>query len=324
LRRRRRSGRGRRLLDLRCLDDRCLFRRCRTRAQQCDRKTTENVPEQIHTALYLVATPIGNLEDITLRALNVLRAADVVAAEDTRRTRALLSHHSISARLLSLHAHNEARVARKVVGLLEQGKSVAFVSDAGTPAINDPGAELVREVRSQGFPVVPVPGANAAVTAFSASGLKAPRVLLCGFLPRDRKERRDSLAELKAVPAALVFYEAPHRIAAALGDMVEVLGADRRTVIARELTKLYESFFSGELKDALEWVEKDEVNRRGEFVVIVDRGQRAQESDDAEARRVLAALISELPLKQAASLASEITGANKKKLYTLGLALKSR
>ena len=281
------------------------------------------MPKPIHTALYLVATPIGNLQDITLRALEVLRAVDVIAAEDTRRTRILLSHYAIAARVIPLHAHNEMRAAERLIAMLKEGQSVALVSDAGTPAINDPGAKVVQRVRESGFSIVPVPGANAALTAFSVSGLQASRVLLCGFLPRKPGERRVLLAELKSVHAALVFYEAPHRIAAALQDMADILGEDRVAVIARELTKMHETFFSAKLQEVLDWLARDEDNRRGEFVVVVDSPGKVSEGDEREAERVLATLIAELPLRQAASLAAQITGANKKRLYALGLALKA-
>ncbi len=298
--------------------------RCRcARTDERDDETADNVLKPIHTALYLVATPIGNLQDITLRALNVLRGVDVIAAEDTRRTRVLLSHYAIPARLFSLHAHNETRAGEKLIALLKEGKSVALVSDAGTPAVSDPGAKVVQQVRGAGFPVVPVPGANAALAAFSASGLQASRVLLCGFLPRASNERKALLEELKSINAALVFYEAPHRIVAALHDIADVLGKDRPAVIARELTKMYESFFSAKLSEVIEWLGRDEDNRKGEFVIVVDSSAKTLEVDDRETERILATLIAELPLKQAASLAAQITGASKKRLYALGLTLKS-
>lgn len=263
------------------------------------------------------------MRDITLRALDVLRGVDVIAAEDTRRTRVLLSHHAISAHVVSLHAHNENRASEKVIAWLERGKSVAVVTDAGTPGVSDPGARVVSHVRDKGFPVVPVPGANAAICAFSASGFRAANVMLCGFLPRSPSERRDHLGHLKNARSALVFYEAPHRIVATVSDMSEVLGPERDAVIARELTKIHESFFAGTLRDAVEWLEQDADNRRGEFVIVIDCAASASRTDEAEAPRVLAALMSELPLKQAASLAARVTGVSKKKLYALGLELKN-
>jgi 16S rRNA (cytidine1402-2'-O)-methyltransferase len=299
------------------------FRRRRACRKQREQKANENEADTIHTALYVVATPIGNLRDITLRALDVLRSADVIAAEDTRKTRVLLSHHEISARLVSLHAHNETRASEKVIALLGQGKNVALVTDAGTPAVSDPGAKLVARARQAGFPVVPVPGANAALCAFSASGLQSPRILLWGFLPRAGSERRHALAALTASASALVFYEAPHRIVAAVQDMAEILGVERRVVMARELTKIHESFFTGTLAEAVQWLELDADNRKGEFVVIVEESDSAPRTESDDSARVLATLMSELPLKQAASLAARITGVSKKKLYALGIELKN-
>ncbi len=264
------------------------------------------------------------MRDITLRALDVLRSVDVIAAEDTRVTRVLLSHYWIEARLFSLHAHNEIRSAEKVIELLQSGKSVAIVTDAGTPAVSDPGAKLVARTREAGFSVVPVPGANAALSAFSVSGLQASRVLLCGFLPRATNDRRAALAETKTSASALVFYEAPHRIVAALEDMAVILGERRQTLIARELTKMHESCFSGTLAEAAQWVESDANNRRGEFVVVVDGVEPPARTESYDSERVLATLLAELPLKQAASLGAEITGVSKKKLYALGLELRNK
>lgn len=280
--------------------------------------------EKLHTALYVVATPIGNLRDITLRALDVLRWVDVVAAEDTRVTRVLLSHHGIEARLVSLHAHNEIRSAGKVIERLREGKSVALVTDAGTPAVSDPGAKLVARTREAGFPVIPVPGPNAVLSAFSVSGLQVSRVLLCGFLPRAANDRRAALAEMKESASALAFHEAPHRIVAALEDMASILGERRQGLIARELTKMHESFFSGTLAEAVQWLKSDANNRRGEFVVVVEGVEPPARTESYDSERVLATLLAQLPLKQAASLGAEITGASKKKLYALGLELKNK
>ncbi|MGH8717781.1 MAG: 16S rRNA (cytidine(1402)-2'-O)-methyltransferase [Burkholderiales bacterium] len=280
--------------------------------------------EKIHTALYVVATPIGNLRDITLRALDVLKAVDVVAAEDTRKTRVLLEHYSISPRLIALHAHNENEAGEKVIALLQQGKSVALVSDAGTPGISDPGAKVSARVRQAGFPVVPLPGANAALAAFSASGLDASQVAICGFLPRTESQRRTALEGLKSHQAALIFYEAPHRIVSTVNDMAEILGEERSSVVARELTKIHESFFSGTLREAKRWLQEDANNRKGEFVVIVEGEAQREQPDNAATARILKTLADELPLKQAATLAAEITGLSRKKLYALGLELKNK
>ena len=275
------------------------------------------------SALYVVATPIGNLADITLRALDVLREVSMIAAEDTRMTRRLLDHHGVAgARLVAVHEHNENRAAPTVVDALTGGQSVALVTDAGTPGISDPGARLVQAVRDAGFDVCPIPGPNAAVTAMSVSGMQAPRFMFCGFLPSKAGERANALRELAPFPCALVFYEAPHRVAETLTDMAVILGGDRHIVIAREITKLFESVHRCALRDAPGWIAGDENRRRGEFVLIVDEPAAAM-SDGAEAERVLKLLLEELPVSQAAALAARITGAKKKGLYERALALKA-
>ncbi|WP_237247400.1 16S rRNA (cytidine(1402)-2'-O)-methyltransferase [Sideroxyarcus emersonii] len=274
-------------------------------------------------ALYVVATPIGNLSDITLRALEVLGAADTIAAEDTRNTRHLLQHHGIAdARLLALHQHNERGAAEKVIALLQQGQNVALVTDAGTPAVSDPGAVLVEAVRAAGFRVIPIPGASAAVAALSASGLSAPHFLFYGFLPNKPGARRSALQGLAEHPYTLVFYEAPHRILECTADLQAVFGAEREIVFAREVTKLFESIHRCKLGEALEWLNSDSNNQRGEFVLLV-AGAVAREGLDAEAERTLVLLLEELPLKQAVQLAVKVTGANKNELYQRALALKA-
>ena len=275
-------------------------------------------------ALYVVATPIGNLSDITLRALEVLGTADAVAAEDTRNTRHLLQHHGIAdTRLLALHQHNERGAAEKIIALLQQGQSVALVTDAGTPAVSDPGALLVAEVRSAGFRVIPIPGANAAVTALSASGLSAAHFLFYGFLPNKSAARRSALQTLAEHPYILVFYEAPHRILECAEDLREVFGDEREIVFARELTKLFESIHRCKLGEALDWLNSDPNNQRGEFVLLIS-GAAAQTGLDAQTERTLSLLLEELPLKQAVQLAVKITGANKNELYQHALGLKQQ
>jgi len=280
------------------------------------------VGQRLECALYVVATPIGNLSDITLRALEVLRAADTVAAEDTRNTRHLLQHHGISdARLLALHQHNERGGAERIIDLLQQGKRVALVTDAGTPAVSDPGAVLVEAVRAAGFRVIPIPGASAAITALSASGLVNPHFLFYGFLPNKSAARRTALQALAEHPYTLVFYEAPHRILECTQDLLAVLGAEREIVFAREITKLFESIHRCNLGEAHAWLESDPNNQRGEFVLLVS-GAAAREGLDAESERTLTLLLEELPLKQAVQLAVKITGGNKNELYQRALALK--
>lgn len=274
-------------------------------------------------ALYVVATPIGNLRDITLRAIDVLKSVALVAAEDTRVTARLLGHYQIATTLTALHAHNEKGVIPRVLRMLAQGKSVALVSDAGTPAISDPGAQLVAAARAAGHRVVPVPGASALTAAMSAAGFSDPRFLFQGFLPQRAGERRRVIEALRTVRWALVFYEAPHRIDAALADLCELLGAARRIVIARELTKLFETMHACTLGEARQWLAADANRARGEFVLIVEGAADADDEPD-RARRVLEVLLAEVPLAQAVALAARITGAKKNALYALALAMRKR
>ena len=277
--------------------------------------------QELECALYVVATPIGNLGDITLRALSVLGAASVIAAEDTRNTLNLLNHHGIRApRLLALHQHNERAAAEQVVARLHRGESVALVSDAGTPAISDPGALLVGAVRAAGFRVVPIPGASAALAALSASGLHDPHFLFYGFLPAKMAARRQVLQALATLPHTLVFYEAPHRVEACVADLLAELGPDRDIVFARELTKLFENIKLCKLGEAAAWLASDANNLRGEFVLLVSGAAAADDQQLAAAERILALLIEELPLKQAVQLASKISGFSKNKLYQHALA----
>lgn len=273
--------------------------------------------------LYVVATPIGNLRDISLRALEVLKGVDMIAAEDTRITRRLLAHYGIAARLIAVHEHNERRAVTRVLGLLRAGQSIALACDAGTPAISDPGTTLVAAVREAGYAVAAVPGANAAIAALSAAGLDAPHFLFYGFLPTKGGERRRVLASLVALPYALVFYEAPHRIVECLRDLAAALGPARRVAIARELTKAFESIHVCPLGEAGQWIEADTNRSRGEFVLIVERAEERAE-DPRPVRRTLEALLAELPLRQAVDLAATITGGRRNELYKLALALKSR
>lgn len=273
-------------------------------------------------ALYVVATPIGNLRDISLRALDVLTSADTIAAEDTRNTAHLLTHYGITAsRLLALHQHNERGAAEKIIALLAQGQVVALVSDAGTPAVSDPGALLVEAVRAAGHRVIPVPGANAAVAALSAGGLPAPHFLFHGFLPSKPAARCRALQELATLPCTLVFYEAPHRILECVSDLHTVFGGERQIVFAREITKLFESIHRCALAEALDWLHADPNNQRGEFVLLVS-GAAAKEGLNADAERALAVLLQELPLKQAVQLAVQITGAGKNELYQRALEIR--
>ncbi|MFH2135942.1 MAG: 16S rRNA (cytidine(1402)-2'-O)-methyltransferase [Pseudomonadota bacterium] len=279
--------------------------------------------QKIEHALYVVATPIGNLSDISLRALDILNGVNVVAAEDTRNTRHLLQHHGIGdAKLLAVHQHNERGSADKVISLLQEGQSIALVTDAGTPAVSDPGAVLVEAVITAGFRVIPIPGASAVVTALSASGLVNPHFMFYGFLPNKPAARRTALQALANQTCTLAFYEAPHRILECTADLQTVFGDEREIVFAREITKLFESIHRCKLGVALDWLNSDANNQRGEFVLLVSGAPERTGELDAEAERVLTLLLAELPLKQAVQLAVQISGQNKKALYQRALELK--
>ena len=280
--------------------------------------------------LYVVATPIGNLEDITLRALKVLAAVDVIAAEDTRNSARLLDRHGIGTRMLSLHEHNEARRAADILQLLGEGRQVALISDAGTPVLSDPGAILVARVRAAGYPVVPIPGPSAAMAALSVAGLAGTAFHFAGFLPERASARRSAIAALAAQQALLVFFESPHRVQACVEDLAAVLGADnasergpgRDIVIARELTKLFESVHRCALADAAAWLAADPNHVRGEFVLLVTGAPAAQNaSSRADLDRALKALLAELPLAQSVKLACGITGLRRGEVYARALEL---
>jgi 16S rRNA (cytidine1402-2'-O)-methyltransferase len=272
--------------------------------------------------LYVVATPIGNLQDMTLRAIDVLKTVDRVAAEDTRHTRKLFARFGIATPLLAVHEHNEREVCGRLLDRLAAGESIALVSDAGTPLISDPGFVLVRAVRRAGIRVVPVPGPSALVAALSASGLPTDRFHFEGFLPSRRAARRQRLQALRELDITLVCYESSHRIVECLEDMAACLGAERHGVIARELTKAFESFTGGTLSELATSVREEPEHRRGEFVVLVEAASRDTQVLDAGARHMLEVLAGELPLKRAAALAAAITGAPRNRCYEYGLSLK--
>ena len=265
--------------------------------------------------LFVVATPIGNLSDLSPRAQQVLAEVDVVAAEDTRHTGKLLHHFNIKANLISVHDHNERQRAGFVIDKLASGQSVALVSDAGTPLISDPGFVLVRAVRDAGYDVSPVPGCCAFVAALSASGLPSDRFSFLGFLPSKQGARLKSLETMADRPETLIFYESTHRIVDSLSDMYTAMGGARQIAVARELTKTFETIYSGSISDTLMWIKADANQQRGEFVVIVEGFVSEEQTLDAETLRILELLAKELPPKKAASLASDITGVNKKELY---------
>jgi 16S rRNA (cytidine1402-2'-O)-methyltransferase len=272
-------------------------------------------------ALYVVATPLGNLGDISLRAVETLRTANLIAAEDTRHSRHLLQAHGIATKLLAVHEHNEAGAAPRILERLAAGEKVALITDAGTPCISDPGSRLVAAVQAAGFPVIPLPGPNAAIAALSASGLDVPHFYFHGFLPPKPAARRHAIEALKAMPAVLVFYEAPHRVEETVADLAALLEPSRELVLARELTKLFETIVRMPLSEAPAWIKADPNRSRGEFVLIVS-APPAAEGLPAEAERVLKLLLNEgLPVKQAVKLATDITGAAKNALYQRALEL---
>jgi 16S rRNA (cytidine1402-2'-O)-methyltransferase len=274
----------------------------------------------LEPGLYVVATPIGNLGDVTRRALETLAAADWIAAEDTRVTRALLSHFGISARVVAVHEHNEAAAAARVCSAIGEGEAVALVCDAGTPGVSDPGRVVVARVREAGLRVVPVPGASALTAALSACGLQLEGVVFAGFLPARGGERRERLAALAAGPWAIALFESPHRILETISDLHEALG-ERDVVIARELTKRFESIVRLPLAGARAWLEADDDRRRGEFVLVVE-GRAVERRSALDPRAVLATLLEDLPVKQAVALAVKLTGAKRNELYAMALEMK--
>ena len=267
--------------------------------------------------LYVVATPIGNLADAAPRALETLRRADVVVCEDTRTTRTLLARHGIERPTLALHAHNERAATAKLLAELQAGRSVALVSDAGTPGVSDPGALLVEAAHRAGMRVVPVPGPSAAVAAYSAAGFVADRFLFVGFLPAKASARRQALAALD-VPWPLILYEAPHRVRVCVQDLLERFGGEREIVIARELTKKFEETARLPLAAAPAWLEADAHRQQGEFVLVLAPGAPAR-PDEGAAQRVLDALLEALPASEAAKLAARITGVPRNALYKRAL-----
>lgn len=275
-------------------------------------------------ALYVVATPIGHLGDLTDRARQVLREVTWVAAEDTRHSQPLLRQLGSHARLLPAHQHNEEAAAQQIIAKLAAGEAVALISDAGTPAISDPGARIVARVRAAGHRVVPLPGPCAAATAMSASGLDDPHFLFYGFLPTKSVQRERALAELASLPYTLIFYEAPHRIVETIAALHTAFGDERTLVIARELTKLFESIHSCPLGEASAWLAADSNRQRGEFVLLVSAAPAAASDDlPADAERVLGLLLAaELPIKQVARLAADILRAPRNALYERALAMK--
>ena len=279
---------------------------------------------KIQGILYVVATPIGNLGDITLRAIETLKMADAIAAEDTRHTSGLLSHFGISKKLIAVHQHNEHQSAEKLLAQLKKGENIALVTDAGTPGISDPGAVVVKIVREAGIKVVPIPGVSAVVAALSASGITQNGFYFHGFLPTSGAARRKVLESLKAQTVTLVLYEAPHRIVECVEDLAKVLGGERQLTFARELTKTFETIYTCPASHASAWLQADANQQRGEFVLLVEAAPIVELQEiSIDAQRVLKCLLAELPLKQAVALATEITQLKKNDLYEFALKLKN-
>lgn len=272
------------------------------------------------SALYVVATPIGNLQDMSQRAVEVLNNVDVIAAEDTRHSARLMAHFNINTRLISVHDHNERQRIEQIIDLLAGGSSVALISDAGTPLISDPGFVVVRAVREAGYRVTPVPGCAAFVAALSAAGLPSDRFAFEGFPPAKKAARKQYYADLVDESRTLVFYESPHRVLESLKDMQSVMGEERQVAIARELTKTFETIHLAPLAELIAWMEADHNQQKGEFVLLV-HGKPKSEAGvvDNKSLQVLDVLLEELPVKQAAGLASKITGVKKNLLYKLAL-----
>lgn len=274
--------------------------------------------------LYVVATPIGNLGDITLRAIETLKNVDAIAAEDTRHTSGLLAHLGLTKKLFAVHEHNEHQAAEKLVIQLKNGENIALVTDAGTPGISDPGALVVDVVRKANIKVVPIPGVSAVITALSASGIQQIGFYFHGFLPASGAARRKVLEGLKSLTVTLVLYEAPHRIVECVEDITTVLGEERNITFARELTKTFETIYACPVSRASAWLQADANQQRGEFVLLIEAAPTVepQEISD-EAQRVLKCLLAELPLKQAVTLTTDITKLKKNDLYDFALKLKN-
>lgn len=276
------------------------------------------------STLYVVATPIGNTGDISLRALHLLSMVDAVACEDTRNTGHLLARYGLSKKLIAAHQHNEREVADKLIARLQAGERIALVSDAGTPAVSDPGARVVDAVRNAGLRVMPMPGASAAVCALSAGGLLNDQFYFVGFLPAKSGQRKAVLSSLRAIAATLVFYEAPHRITESIDALMAAFEPSRQIVIARELSKLFEEIHRCRLCDAAAWLAADANRQKGEFVLLLEGAVASIDADWVEPERILSILLAECSVKQAAALAAQITGKKKNALYERALKMEQR
>jgi|TARA_B110000879_G_scaffold161398_2_gene208410 16S rRNA (cytidine1402-2'-O)-methyltransferase len=275
--------------------------------------------------LYVVSTPIGNLQDLTPRAIETLNRVDLIAAEDTRHSGRLMQHFAISTPMVALHDHNERQRAQSLVQKLAEGQSIALISDAGTPLISDPGYHLVSAVRDAGYQVVPVVGPCALIAGLSVSGLATDRFSFYGFLPAKSSGRRQQLQQLERVTHTQVFYESPHRIVATVDDIVSVMGANRRLVLARELTKTFETVYGAKASEVQAWLSADHNQQKGEFVVLLEGAEPQQLQEiGPEEERMLTLLLAELPIKKAAAITASMTGHKKKALYDRALELQGK
>jgi len=292
---------------------------------QDNRRTIQAHIGDVKGVLYVVSTPIGNLEDLSRRAIDQLTLADVIVCEDKRHSITLLKHYSIKKPLLSYHDHSSEYDRQAILSRLAQGQRVALISDAGTPTIADPGYKLIQIVLEAGYEVLPVPGMSACIVALSVSGLPSDRFSFEGFLPAKSEARLKRLQRLSEADRTLIFYESPHRIVDCLGDLLSAFGETRKLCMARELTKSFETFLRGSVADVLEQVKSDVNQRKGEIVLVVDGCRRAEQMDTSlsQAQTMLPVLLEELPLKQASSLAAKLTGAKKNAVYQYALSLKS-
>ena len=275
--------------------------------------------------LYVVATPIGNLSDITLRAIETLKSVNVILAEDTRHSKTLLQHHAIDKPLLALHEHNEKATAEKIIVRVQAGESFALISDAGTPLMSDPGFHLVRAMQKAKLPVIAIPGPCALVAALSVAGLPTDRFCFLGFLPAKSSGRKEKLKTLQNETMTAVLYEAPHRIVECIEDIGEVLGQDRQVVLVKEITKPFEAVKSGSASELVLWLTEDPLRQKGEFVLLIAGKTEQADADSGimiQSKAVLQQLLTELSIKQAVSLAVKITGGKKNELYDLALQLK--
>lgn len=275
-------------------------------------------------SLYIVATPIGNLSDMSQRAIEILQSVDVIAAEDTRHSGILLQHFAITTPSISLHDHNEQQRSETLLVRLQQGESVALISDAGTPLISDPGYKLVSLVREHDIPVIPIPGCCAVIAALSASGLPSDRFTFEGFLPPKQGARQQTLQSLVDESRTMIFYDAPRRLQATLADMVKIFGGERQACIARELTKLHETITTKSLAELLAWVSEDSNQKKGECVLLVEGIKQKKDSSETEINRVLSLLLKELPVKKAAAITASLLEVSKNTAYDMALKLQQK